>query len=132
MTETRRLPRWYKKLLDVGLSSIAGVNKLEAFLFRLCLPGSRGAKHFAGAFGSRAGGRSPFPFRGTRSFGSLCLGRGLRVGVARLRYSEESSEVFFFKGLELKLPIKRSDKFSKKLKENQQLSHVNLPRSRSH
>ena len=41
--------------MNVGLGFVAGVDELEAFLFRLCLPGSRSARHFAGAFGCRAG-----------------------------------------------------------------------------
>jgi hypothetical protein len=61
LTETRRLPSWYKKLLDIGLSAVAGVDELEAFLLRLRLMGSRGVGHLAGTFGYRAGGSSSFP-----------------------------------------------------------------------
>jgi hypothetical protein len=114
----RHLPGRLEEVLDGGLPLVAGVNQLEVFLFRLRFPSCRSAGHFAGAFSSRAGGRSPFPFRGTRSLGSLRLGRGLRIGVARLGYSEESTEVFLFEILELKLPSKRSDEFSKKLRES--------------
>ena len=83
------------------MSSVAGINEFEALLLRLRFPGSRGAKHFAGTFSSWAGGSTPLPFGGTRSFGNLRVGRDLRVGVACVRDSEESSEIFFLEGLKL-------------------------------
>ena len=102
LTETRRLPSWYKKLLDIGLSTVAGVDKLEAFLLRLRLTGSRGARHLAGTFGCRAGGSSPLSLGGARNLGSLRLRCGFWIGVARMRDPEESSEITFLEGFELR------------------------------
>jgi hypothetical protein len=101
LTETRRLPSWYKKSLDIGLSTVAGVDKLEAFLLRLRLTGSRGARHLAGTFGCGAGGSGPLPLGETRSFGSFRFRCGFRVGIARLRGPEESSEFAFLEGFKL-------------------------------
>jgi hypothetical protein len=91
-------------LVDVGLSSVAGIDEFEALLLRLRLSGSRGARHFADTFSGWAGGSTPFPFGGTRSFGNFRVGRDLWVGVACVRDSEESSEIVFLEGLELSYP----------------------------
>jgi hypothetical protein len=101
VTETKCLPTWYKELLDVGLSAVAGINHLQTLLLRLQLTGGRDARCFAGAFGCRAGGSSFLPLGKTRSFGSFRLRRGFRVGIAGLRGSEKSSELAFFEGFEL-------------------------------
>jgi hypothetical protein len=105
LTETRCLPSWYKKLLDIGLSAVAGVNELEAFFLHLRLTGSRGARHFAGTFGCRAGGSSSFPLGETRGFGGFRLRRGFRVSVSRLRDPEESSEFALLECLELRYQV---------------------------
>jgi hypothetical protein len=89
-------------LLDVGLASVAGVNKFEALLLRLCFPSSRSAEHFAGAFGCRAGGSSPLPLGRARSIMSFCLRGGLWIRVARRRDPDKGSEFTFLEGFELR------------------------------
>jgi hypothetical protein len=80
---------------------IAGVNKFEALLLRLRFPGSRGARHLAGTFSGWAGGSTPLPLGGSRSFGNIRVGRDFRVGVARVRDSDESSEILVLESIKL-------------------------------
>jgi hypothetical protein len=91
-------------MVHVRLGSVAGVDELEALLLRLRLAGSRGAKHFAGMFGCGAGGSNPLPFGGVRSLGSFRVRCNFRVGVARVRDPDKSSEFALLKGFELRYP----------------------------
>jgi hypothetical protein len=106
----RHLPERLEEVLDGGLPLVAGVNQLEAFLFRLRLPSCRSARHFAGAFSGGAGRSWPFPLRRARSFVSLRFRCSLRIRVASSGNSEQSSEFAFFERLELMHRVKHLDK----------------------
>ena len=97
----RRLPGRLEEVLDGRLPFVAGINQFKALLFRLRFPGSRSAKHFAGAFGIGAGRSRPLPLSRARSLGSFRLRCSFRIRVAGGRNPEDSSEFVFFKRLEL-------------------------------
>ena len=88
-------------MLDGRLPLVAGIDQFEALLFCLQLPGSRSAKHFAGAFRIGAGRSRLLPLSGAGSLGSFRLRCGFWIYVAGGRNPDDSSEFAFFERLEL-------------------------------
>jgi hypothetical protein len=97
----RHLPGRLEEVLDGGLPLVAGVNQLEAFLFRLRFPSCRSARHFAGAFSGGAGRSRPLPLRRAWGLVDFRLRSSLRIRVASGRNPEKSSEFTFFERLKL-------------------------------
>jgi hypothetical protein len=98
-------------MTHAGLSLVTGINKLEALFLRLRLPSSRGAEHFAGAFGWGAGGSHLLPLGGARSFGSFRLRCGFWICVTRRRDADEGSELTFLEGLKLRCKSQHLENF---------------------
>jgi hypothetical protein len=126
----KHLPGRLEELLNVGLASVAGVDKLEALLLRIRFPSSGSAEHFAGAFCCGAGGSSPLPLGRARSVVSFRLRCGLQIRVARSRDPDDGSELTFLEGFELRHRAKHLDK-KFECKRNNGLSQDDIPRFRN-